>query len=190
VTFDIVLGPSNESISQEGIVLGRAKGVPTILLNAMPDSFLDQLAKADRLSIGEKGRVLASLTLPETQKAIDTLRECNNGVLRQWGVDAAAFAALQRAPMPIGSAADWFTSEDYPTAIIRKGGAGTSVVRLTIGSSGELLACEPVSKSGHELLDRTTCNLLRKRGRYEPAIGADGKPTQAMLIESVSWVMF
>ncbi|HEX8374576.1 MAG TPA: energy transducer TonB, partial [Geminicoccaceae bacterium] len=64
---------------------------------------------------------------------------------------------------------------DYPRAAVRARAQGTVFVRLGIGANGRVTACEVARSSGSADLDRTTCDLIRRRFRYEPARDAAGR---------------
>ena len=48
---------------------------------------------------------------------------------------------------------------------------------MTNGRAG---GCTVVRSSGHAALDATTCRLIEKRFRFEPARDAQGRPVQEL----------
>lgn len=82
----------------------------------------------------------------------------------------------------------WIGHEDYPSIALRDGKSGVVLFRLTVDVQGKVTDCAVVGKSGSDALDETTCRLARERGRYNPAIGADGRPVAASFITSVTWL--
>jgi protein TonB len=77
---------------------------------------------------------------------------------------------------------------DYPADALRRKVSGTSTVRLTIGADGRVKGCAIALSSGDASLDRATCLLIQRRGRFEPAIGADGSLVEAPLVTSMRWI--
>jgi len=76
--------------------------------------------------------------------------------------------AVTKRVSPRGSPQDWMTSDDYPPAALRAGDQGTVGVRLDVTADGRVSGCTVTSSSGSSLLDTTACNLLRRRGRFNP----------------------
>jgi protein TonB len=78
-----------------------------------------------------------------------------------------------------------FSPDDYPAGA--DGRRGTIGVRLLIAPQGMIIGCSIAHSSGSGLLDSTTCNIVRRRERYTPALDKDGKATLGMVDETVDW---
>lgn len=68
-----------------------------------------------------------------------------------------------------------FSTDDYPMEAIRREEQGTVAYRLMIDRRGRVSKCEIGSSSGSEALDKQTCRILTRRGRFEPARDNFGK---------------
>lgn len=86
---------------------------------------------------------------------------------------------------PIGS--PWITNDDYPQRELQRAIEGTVAVTLIVTTDGRVSKCIPTSSSGSEILDITTCLLLKERGRFESARDAKGKPVESSYAQRVSW---
>ena len=84
----------------------------------------------------------------------------------------AAAAADTRGPL--------FTSKDYPREARKNREEGTVHTRLTIGADGRVKACEVIGTSNSRSLDHATCEVMRTRARFIPAMDKDGKPIKAV----------
>lgn len=124
------------------------------------------------------------LNLTNVRAALAALQTCRDDLLTSWGFDLAAYRALQSPPIPIGNEANWVRSEDYPSTWE----SGLTTVRLVVGASGSVSSCAVVVTSGEVRLDNAACNALSRRARFEPAIGADGAPTEASVLKRVRWI--
>ncbi len=60
-------------------------------------------------------------------------------------------------------------TDDYPQASRRAGEAGRVTIRVAIGADGSVKGCEVMSSSGHERLDKRTCEVAERRWRFSPA---------------------
>lgn len=90
-----------------------------------------------------------------------------------------ATPARQRA----GSISD----ADYPAAAIRTGSQGTSRMRISVGRTGAVTACEIIGSSGSPVLDATSCSLVQERFKYAPGLDAAGRPVESIVNRSVTW---
>jgi protein TonB len=70
-------------------------------------------------------------------------------------------------------------NSDYPSAARRAGAEGTVFVRFTIDASGRATGCNITRSSGNRDLDATTCRLIERRFRYEPARDEAGRAIAA-----------
>lgn len=78
---------------------------------------------------------------------------------------------------------------DYPAGAAGRGAAGTVAVIFTVETDGHVDRCQVERSSGDPDLDATTCRLIEKRYRYDPARDADGRPIPSRVGESHSWAI-
>lgn len=76
---------------------------------------------------------------------------------------------------------------DYPRAARRAGIGGRVVVRIDVGTNGRVANCSIVQSSGSADLDETSCRLIQRRYRYEPARDAAGRPAPDVIREGHVW---
>jgi protein TonB len=121
--------------------------------------------------------------------------------MRATGFMAAALVAMlatvgsttalaQNMPKPLKVANDrdsWITHYDYPDLARRRGIQGVTTYRLEIDANGQVTGCTIVISSGSELLDNTTCRLLRRRARFLPAQDGAGKNIPASYTSRFNW---
>ena len=96
-----------------------------------------------------------------------------------------SFAAV--GPRPRGRPGEWVGPMDYPSTDLRLEHAGTTRVRLTIGSDGRVANCAVTGSSGWPGLDAATCARLTQRGRFEPATDTTGARVGGSFATSVTW---
>jgi TonB family protein len=188
----IVLLPSRERVSPSALIARlEANGPRMLQAEGLGENFLDHFAQSATLRIQYGEQQLAEIPIPQAAAAARALRGCNDALLRAWGVDPVAMAALQRLPRPSGLNGEigWITARDYPDDAIRAGASGTVTYRFTVEIDGRVTDCTPVVSSGNGSLDRTACRLLLERGRFEPALGPDGRPVRTTTVNSRHWVL-
>ncbi|WP_287979387.1 energy transducer TonB [Sphingomonas sp.] len=101
----------------------------------------------------------------------------------------AAFAQGAMLPaVPLIPLDQWFHTDDYPPASMRGGEEGNVSVILSIDSEGKIEGCRVTNSSGHPLLDRATCTLAIRRGRFTPAKDAQRRPVASdYVVRDVKW---
>ena len=88
---------------------------------------------------------------------------------------------------PRGKMQDLVTSDDYPSASLRNNEEGVTRYRLDVGADGKVIACTATGSSGHPALDETTCKLLQRRARFNPAKNSSGEAVASVWNGAVRW---
>lgn len=80
-------------------------------------------------------------------------------------------------------------NSDYPRSAGDAGIGGTVSVLFVVAPSGRVTDCEITRSSGDAALDDTTCDLIIKRFRFDPARDRRGRPVESMVEENHSWMI-
>jgi protein TonB len=81
-----------------------------------------------------------------------------------------------------------YSAADYPPQALRNGWEGDVSAELTISPAGRATACRIVQSSGHDVLDKATCDILIKRARFKPATDSKGIPVEDhFLVPKFRW---
>jgi TonB family protein len=163
---------------------GSAKAGSYVLYGSLSEEELAAITKAGSVSFAYRGDVI-QLTGMNLKVALAAAEPCENDLLRTWGIDPAAFRSIAVRAKPTASPANWVQSHDYPSAALIAGEQGTVGVRLDIDATGKLLTCTVMSSSKSAALDHRTCEMVRRRARYEPARSADNTA-----VASISFLRF
>lgn len=97
--------------------------------------------------------------------------------------------SLPRGPQPVTNPGSWVQMFDYPAAALREEKQGVTRFRVEVDASGLITDCVITESSGSPLLDQTTCDKLRVRARFQPALDVKGKPTVGSYANAVRWVI-
>jgi len=89
---------------------------------------------------------------------------------------------------PKGNPGSWATTNDYPARALREEREGTTGFRVSVGPDGRVTDCSITSSSGHPDLDQATCDNVRRRARFSPALEG-GQPTTGTYANRVRWVI-
>lgn len=90
-------------------------------------------------------------------------------------------------PAPASAPTSWFSTADYPSISIRRGEEGTVGYRLQIAANGKVESCTVTKSSGHSALDRETCRLLPRRGKFTPARDSAGAKVKGSFTAEIVW---
>lgn len=167
----------------KAVPLAEYKGVGSEGINY---HVLDQLEAARSIRLLDGSKPVGEIGLPGAEQAVRALSECNDSALRDYGLDPARMASLRELPKLRKSWNALISELDYPGEAIRLGISGISVVRLDIDIKGEVERCTIVKSSTNNDLDSTTCRGL-SRAHFDPAIGPDGNPVAASIINRIVW---
>lgn len=153
------------------------------------------VAPADELGITQlrlrinRGRDIF-LNLGSLGKPFASLRACTDNLLRQWGYDPAAQAALASRPTPANNPASWATSSDYPNQALAKGLSGIVTFRLDVDATGAVRNCSIVASTQPAEFKAATCKALTQRARFKPARDLAGAAVPSYYINRVRWLSF
>lgn len=137
------------------------------------------------------GKVLDATVAPHGMPgAFHAADACKDDLLKTWHIDPAPLATAITPAKPLTWPGKWVSNDDYPQAAVRDRVSGATVFRLTIDPTGTVSACNIVISTGSDLLDRTTCKLMLKRGRYSPARDANGKPVADIVVDRFIWALW
>lgn len=81
----------------------------------------------------------------------------------------------------------WVTANDYRTSWINREMVGTAGFKVQVGANGRAESCLITRSSGHDALDKATCDLISKRARFEPAKNSKGEKISGTYASSVRW---
>ncbi len=149
----------------------------------------EQEAAVRTLTVLPKNGKSYRLALGPMAAPMATLRGCTNDLVRHWGLDPAEQASLTRAPAPIDNPGNWMSSRDYPTNMLRRGGNGLVRFRLDISETGSISGCHIQSTTNPDAFADLSCQLISRRGRFNPALDRNGKTIKSYFISSVKWMV-
>jgi len=182
-TLSVTLLPSGQSFSAVTMNISRGYNSRVLRLLRLKEPFPAAFASSSAIRLAHMKEPIA---ISGADKAVAALRQCVDDKLAEWGVDAKAYDALR---MPATDPAEhlWFNDGDYPSQAKAAGEEGDVIARMDLDASGRVKSCDVVVGSGSSSLDQATCDTALARGRFNPAIGADGRPAASARVVRVVW---
>jgi len=92
-----------------------------------------------------------------------------------------------KAATPKGNPGNWANANDYPSRSLREEKEGVTRFSVQVGADGRVTSCNVTGSSGTPELDSTTCSLIQRRGRFNPATNGDGQAVAGSWSSSVRW---
>lgn len=124
-----------------------------------------------------------------TKGAWSAFEACTADLRARLGLSQDETAMLAEPPIGPPNPQDWVSSDDYPEDALRARKEGMAVAVLTVGADGRVSDCRPVVSAGMASLDAVPCTLLRRRGRFRPALTKDGAPVRAHYVWRTTWAL-
>lgn len=198
----VMIGSAHAKLSGRGVVtVGRgedgkpiernyysdkdpATGRPVTMIKAYRTDLAAAVA-TERLTLKAKRQDPLDFALPGIAAAMKAMDACEADLAKTWGFDPALVATPPQGIEP----GKWLNSDDYPKEAIQGGKVGETDFRLTVAADGKASDCVVTLSSGSELLDKKACALIPERGRFQPALGKDGKPIAGLYANSVLWML-
>jgi hypothetical protein len=146
------------------------------------------LSAATSLHWMERGKQY-QLALGPMTKLLETVEKCRAQLSDYWNGTLTKYMSLQKPPTLNKPLQSLFSTDDYPWDAVRQRQSGLAHVVVLVDEKGGIVDCTLIATSGIAVLDAQTCIIIRKRGKFAPAVGADGKPTKGIFHQRVNWVM-
>ena len=128
-----------------------------------------------------------SFSMGPIEKLMATLATCRSDLREYWNITPEKRDALKSGARPRKPLIRYFTSGDYPRQAMSNDEAGLTSVALLIDEQGAIKDCMVDATSNVATLDAMSCIILRERSKFDPAIGADGKPSRSYYIQRIRW---
>jgi hypothetical protein len=193
-------GPNRDGIQTDASI--GFDGLPPAKVTLLEFGVEKKRVKMVNLPVELASRMAASRTIYWDYKGgaahIDTgpladlmkvLANCRDDLREYWNITDAKRAALQEAPRPVKPLFSLFSADDYPSQAIMQRETGMTSFVLLVDEKGAIRDCMVDGTSGIATLDAMTCVVIRSKAKFEPAIGADGKPVRGSYMQRVRWMM-
>ena len=189
IKVDIVLLPTSfRATALAAVTMDPGNWQDILQFWDLPEMFVDQFSQSSGLAIEAKGKRRFQAQYSNPAKAVSELQACNEMLMRRWGLNAVAIAALKRKPKLVPGVA-LIKPHDYPATSLQRGEQGTTVVRYIVDRDGRAKNCILVVSSGFKAIDIQSCKSLLARGRFEPALDALGNTVAAETVSVFKWAI-
>lgn len=148
----------------------------------------EQEAKATAINLKLPGGKRFRLETGPLNVPMAAMRKCVDDLVLTWGFDPVQQATLKKPAAPLSSPGPWFGSSDYPLGAVHRGENGIVQFRLNIGKEGEIEECHIAYRTKPDKFADLTCKILSERGKFRPALDAQGNPIRSFYVNAVRWL--
>lgn len=140
----------------------------------------------ERLILHLNKRQTYDFAMPGFKKAQAVLENCLSG-LRTEHVGKEVTNLIATSPKPKRPVVSYFSVGDYPAEAVAKGEQGYVGALAWVASDGRVDDCKVIESSHRRTLDDRTCEIIRKRVRFDPGLDAEGKPIRSPYYQRIRW---
>lgn len=170
--------PDGESAAEVSVT--EAKGRRDIFALSNDPAFLSKFAKASAIELAQEEVGTIRVPLRSSPAAIEALRSCEDGRMRDW--DPVAWRALKSRPLPATAWTDWIGPNDYPIDALLSGSQGFMVLRFEIGPDGSVRDCRRLVRGRPVQQRLRLCSKLKRLARFKPAVASSGENVAAPFV--------
>ena len=127
------------------------------------------------------------LALPGLTGVMAAFDDCLANLRAVWNVGAAHSSRVARPAQSRRPLRDLFRSSAYPRQAVVEGNTGRVGLAVLIDEAGKVRDCMIEETSGFATLDTMSCYTISTHARFEPAVGADGKPVKSASFHRIQW---
>ena len=91
------------------------------------------------------------------------------------------------ATKPRNAPSGWVSDTDYKPSWINRELTGMARFTVTVGTDGRVQSCRITASTGHDVLDRATCDLVTKRARFNPALDGSRNKVAGSYSNAILW---
>ncbi|HVM22889.1 MAG TPA: hypothetical protein VM308_06275 [Sphingomicrobium sp.] len=179
----LTLKPGRSVIADAQLYPASNISAPGVSIPILHHDFVQDFAKVTEIAVSHPK--LGFLVQRQVHSAADATRalvECENAMLREWGIDPAYWRGLRERPIPLKSLHDLFSSEDYPPGYLLNAVEGKLILRLIVGTDGRVEQCTPVNRRADKYFFQKICGKLKIAARFQPAVDFQGRVVKAPYI--------
>ena len=149
----------------------------------------DREKAATWLELGKAMRFDIVFETGPMDKPLGALRDCSWDTVKSWGLSIEEQKNLRRKAYPVKPSSSWFSPDDYPDSMVRRGHQGIVNFRVIVDASGSPLSCHVQSSTRPKEFDDVVCTQVMKRAKFHPALDAAGKPVKSFYRQTVRFFL-
>lgn len=133
----------------------------------------------DRVSLVNSYKTVVLETGPMA-KALDTLRQCTDNLVKQWGLDPVIQAGLTRSAAS-SNFPEWARQiqVSFPPELLMQNKEARVNVLVVVDEAGQPVDCDTWQTFDNTDFKARACRVILRNARFNPALDKDGRPTRS-----------
>ncbi|MEO7564180.1 MAG: energy transducer TonB [Sphingomicrobium sp.] len=120
-----------------------------------------------------------SFNLTSMPALLDNLAACSRDLKRYWNYDGKNTGAIA-SPASV-KLRDIFKDDDFPVEARNRNQQGRGRFLLLIDQMGKVANCTVIESAGYPIFDIKSCAIITERGKFKPALDAQGRPVRSVV---------
>jgi hypothetical protein len=171
--------PTEDGVNGYAASAKLPNGLPIVSMRGLPPVVIDQLAKADSVSVVAGSEIKGSAQTPKAAAAVSALRKCEAEQLIEWGADERQFASGGKVPVGLKQRDEWISNDDL--MMIARESKRPNIddgFRVAITSEGVIEDCRALTAATESDLERAACAAVTGKRLFTPALDSGGRPVR------------
>lgn len=145
-------------------------------------------AQIDRVTLGTSSQRFVLQTGPMA-KALGTMRECTDGLLKGWGLDPAAQSGLTRR-VRMGDES-WVRKIQniFPSELLFERKEARVNMQIVVDKTGAATRCDTAQAFINTDFKIRACDVVLKEARFQPALDKSGQPVDSYYVTTILYKM-
>jgi TonB family protein len=177
---------SNPAIAAKALSFGDPKARRIAASINLPMATFAANRRASAIEV-KGGWFNERLAVPGLSGVIAAFDDCLANLREVWNVGAPHSSRIARPAQSKRPLRDFFRSSTYPAQAMTEGNSGRVGLALLIDEAGKVRDCMIEETSGFATLDTMSCYTISTHARFDPALGADGKPAKSASFHRIQW---
>lgn len=136
-----------------------------------------QARTASAVNLVAKEEIHLSFKLDHMAELLSGLEQCTADLKRYWNIDWKETGNV--ATPAKGDVRGIFSDDDYPAEALMGNKEGAGRFLLLIDEKGSVAGCHVERPSGVPIIDAMSCQVIRERAKFKPAVDAKGRPVRS-----------
>lgn len=181
----VKIGTIAPEIRYGSILSDPADPLNAVVRVKLTDDEAKRVIDGEPVVLSVYNQAIVNLSTVLLSRGTQRLTDCREKQFRDVGLDVALVNAPAIAPS--GDIQRLFKDDDYPKSALRDGASGSVGVAFVVGTNGRVKDCRITSSSHSTTLDRVTCEIIQRRGKFSPARDASGRAIDALKSTLIGW---
>lgn len=182
-----VIAVAGKTIASDTYFTAYSTAKARLIRAGFDEDDVDLATISGTISVDAKGEKPYSFAIPGIERALPVLAKCLEQLRTIYKVREADVGAVSTKPK--GPVLALFSNDDYPREALDKNEWGTVGALIWVEVDGRVSSCQIIESNASKSLEKSTCDVVRRRARFAPAINAAKQAVRFPYFFRVRWLL-